>query len=127
MGIDNRRLVERFWQTMNTNDWETAARLFDDDYVLDWPQSGERVCGRANFVAINASYPAAGRWSFTVHRIVADDEGAVTDVEVTDTARVDRAISFFRMRNGRIWRVVEYWPDPFEAASWRARWVESIR
>ena len=123
---DNRRIVEQFWQTMNTNDWQAAARLFDDDFVLEWPQSGERVRGRDNFVAINASYPAAGAWSFTLHRLVADEESAVSDVSVSDTARRDRVISFFRMRNGRIWRVVEYWPDPFEAAPWRAQWVEAI-
>ena len=123
---DNRRIVEQFWQAMNTNDWQAAARLFDDDFVLEWPQSGERVRGRDNFVAINASYPAAGAWSFTLHRLVADEESAVSDVSVSDTARRDRVISFFRMRNGRIWRVVEYWPDPFEAAPWRAQWVEAI-
>ncbi len=123
---ENRRVVERFWQTMNTNDWRAAGELLHDDFVLDWPQSGERVRGRDNFVAINAAYPAAGRWSFTVHRVVADEAGAVSDVSVTDTARHDRVISFFRMRDGRVWRVVEYWPDPFDAAPWRAGWVEAI-
>lgn len=126
MSEENRRLVERFWQTMNTNDWRAAAALFTDDFALDWPQSGERVRGRDDFIAINATYPAAGRWTFTLHRVVADDDGAVSDVSVTDTARRDRVISFFRMRDGLIWRVVEYWPDPFAAAPWRSQWVEPI-
>jgi ketosteroid isomerase-like protein len=104
----NRRLVERFWQTMNTNDWRAVTELFHDDFVLDWPQSGERLRGRDTFVAVNAAYPAVGRWRFTVHRVIADEASAVSDVSVTDTVRNDRAISFFQLRDGRIWRVVEY-------------------
>ena len=37
-----------------------------------------------------------------------------------------RAITFSGLRHGRIVRQTEYWPDPFEAAEWRARWVERI-
>ena len=29
-------------------------------------------------------------------------------------------------KDGLIWRVTEYWPDPFEPAAWRARWVERM-
>lgn len=126
MSDANRRIVERFWQAMNTNDWEAVARLLHDDYVLEWPQSGECIRGRANFVAVNAHYPAAGRWRFTVGRIVADERGAASDTQVTDGARVDRALSFFEPRDGLIWRVTEYWPEPFEAAAWRAQWVERM-
>lgn len=125
-GAANRRLVERFWRAMNDNDWRAAATLFGDDYILDWPQSGERIRGREGFVAVNAAYPAAGRWRFGVERVVADAEGAVTDVTVTDGARRDRAITFFAIRDGRIARMTEYWPDPFAAAPWRAGWVERI-
>jgi hypothetical protein len=30
------------------------------------------------------------------------------------------------VREGKILRQVEYWPDPFEAAAWRSQWVERI-
>ena len=125
-GATTREVVERFWRTMNENDWRAAGRLLHDDYVLDWPQSGERIRGRDNFVAVNAHYPAAGRWRFTVRRLVADGQGAASDVTVTDGALTARAVSFFEVRDGLIWRVTEYWPDPFEPAAWRARWVERM-
>jgi len=123
-GETAREVVERFWRTMNENDWPAAGRLLHDDYVLDWPQSGERIRGRDNFVAVNAHYPAAGRWRFTVRRLVADEQGAASDVTVTDGALTARAVSLFEVRDGLIWRVTEYWPDPFEPAAWRAQWVE---
>ncbi|MDQ5854644.1 MAG: hypothetical protein M3380_21750 [Chloroflexota bacterium] len=46
--------------------------------------------------------------------------------EVTDGVQTARAITFSGLRHGRIVRQTEYWPDPFEAAEWRARWVERI-
>jgi hypothetical protein len=112
---------------MNTNDWPAVSALLHDDYVLIWPQSGERIRGRENFIAVNAHYPAAGVWRFTVHRVIADEAGAVTDVAVTDGARTDRVVTFFEFRGDLIWRMTEFWPEPFEAAAWRARWVEHDR
>lgn len=122
----NRQMVERFWQTMNTNDWEAVGRLLHDAFVLDYPQSGERFRGRANFAAINANYPAAGPWRFAVRRIVADEDGMVSDVEVTAPEVHARVVSFFEPRDGLIARITEFWPDPFEAAAWRAEWAERI-
>ena len=119
-----RQSVERYWRTMNTNDWRAVGALLHDDFVLIWPQSGERFRGRENFIAVNANYPAAGAWRFTVHSVVADEAGAATDVGVTDGERNDRVITFFEFRDDLILRMTEFWPDPFEAAAWRARWVE---
>lgn len=57
----NRYILEQFWAAMNTNDFGAVGIWLHDDYVLEWPQSGERIRGRDNFVAINKNYPAAGR------------------------------------------------------------------
>jgi len=119
-----RKLVENFWQTMNGNDWHAVGALLHDDYLLTYPQSGERIRGRDNCVALNANYPAAGVWRFTVHRLISDEMGAATDVTVTDGANTFRAISFFELRDDRVWRMTEYWPEPFEAPAGRAQWVE---
>jgi ketosteroid isomerase-like protein len=119
-----RRLITQFWAAMQSNDWAAAAALFADDYVLEWPQSGECIRGGTNFVAINSAYPAAGPWRFTVERVVVDGNQAVTDVVVSDGAVTARALTFTTVRNGRIAGQVEYWPDPFDAPAWRTTWVE---
>ena len=119
-----RRLVSQFWAAMQANDWVAVAALFADDYVLHWPQSGERIRGGANFVAINSAYPAAGRWRFSVERLAVEGEQAVTDVVVSDGVTTARAITFTVVRDGRITGQIEYWPDPFAAPVWRAAWVE---
>jgi limonene-1,2-epoxide hydrolase len=121
---DSASIVAAYWAAMNTNDFRAAAALLGDDYVLEWPQSGERVHGRVNFAAINDAYPAAGPWHFTVNRLLAQGKDVVTDVTVTDGAVTARAITFSTVRHGLIVRQVEYWPDPFEPAAWRAQWVD---
>jgi limonene-1,2-epoxide hydrolase len=119
-----RQLVEQFWQTMHANDWRAVGALLHDDYLLTYPQSGERIRGRDHFVALNATYPAAGLWRFSAHRLIADETGAATDVTVTDGARTFRVVPFFEVRDDRIWRMTEFWPDPFAPPAERAHWVE---
>ena len=123
---ENRQVVEQFWAAMNTNDWSAAAAWLHDDYQLDWPQSQERIRGRDSFVAVNEHYPSAGPWRFVVERLVADEDEVVTDTTVTDGTVVARAITFSRVCDGKIVRQTEYWPDPYPAPAWRARWVEPI-
>jgi len=123
---DNRHIVEQFWAAMNTNDFRAAGAWLHDDYLLDWPQSQERVRGRENFVAVNEHYPAAGPWRFAIRRLVAGEHEVVTDTTVTDGVTTARAITFSEVRDGKIVRQTEYWPDPCPAPAWRAQWVESI-
>ena len=61
MSDEIRGAIERFWATMATNDFRAAGNLLHEDFLLEWPQTRERIRGRDNFVAINAHYPAAGR------------------------------------------------------------------
>jgi ketosteroid isomerase-like protein len=123
---DSKQIVEGFWAAMQTNDFKAAGEFLHDDYVLEWPQSGERIRGRANFVAVNEHYPAHGRWEFTIYRIIAEGDEVVSDVGVTDGTIAGRVITFSIARDGKILHQTEFWPDPFEPAAWRAGWVEKI-
>lgn len=120
---ENKQIVKRFWIAMQTNDFQAAAEFLHEHFVLDWPQSGERIRGRANFIAVNENYPADGRWQFTVHRLVAEGNEVVSDVSVTDGVIHGRAITFSTIEDGKIIYQVEFWPDPFDPPAWRKEWV----
>lgn len=120
---DSRRVIERFWAAMQTNDFKRAGEILHDDYILEWPQSGERIRGRVNFVAINENYPAHGHWQFVIHRIIAEGDQVVSDVDVTDGVITGRVITFSTVQDGKILKQTEFWPAPFEAPDWRAGWV----
>ena len=119
-----KEVVKTFWQLMQTNDFEAASTSLAEDYELYWPQSSERILGRANFVAVNKHYPANGPWRFSVHRLLADGDEVFTDVGVTDGVVQARAVTFSTVKGGLIVRQLEYWPDAYDPPAWRREWVE---
>ncbi len=95
---------------MQENDWHRAAGHFTEDCEIDWPCSGERIVGRENFAAIQARYPTnTGRWSFDVHRIVAEEDIVVSEVTVTDGEQAARVVAFSIFDGSQIARQIEYW------------------
>jgi ketosteroid isomerase-like protein len=111
---------------MATNDFHAVKTVLAPDLVVEWPQSGERMRGPENFARMNAEYPTAGRWTFTINRLVAGGEQVVTQVSVTDGTQSAEPISFFTVRAGKIVHMVEYWPEPFAAAANRSHLVEQM-
>ncbi|CAE6823873.1 hypothetical protein R69888_06237 [Paraburkholderia haematera] len=111
---------------MATNDFHAVEAVLAEDFVLEWPQSKERIRGATNFARLNTEYPAQGPWVFTVNRLVGGGNEAVSDVFVTDGALHARAISFFTVERGKITRMVEFWPEPYDAPFDRTQFVERI-
>lgn len=119
-------VVREFWRLMGTNDFDSVTAVLAPEFVLEWPQSRERIRGAGRFARMNTEYPANGPWSFTVHRVVGGEGEVVSDVGVTDGVQVARAISFFTVVDGVITRLVEFWPEPFAAPPNRAHLVERL-
>lgn len=117
-------VVSEFWKSMNGNDFFKAAEWLAEDFECVWPQSSEVICGRRNFAEINTSYPANGLWKFTINSLVAEGDQVVSDVSVTDGTVRARVITFHTIKNDKIFRQVEFWPDDFPAPAWRAHWVK---
>lgn len=124
--MDSKQLIEAFWKRMESNNFYAVADLMHDEFTLEWHQSGELIRGRENFAKINTAYPANGKWYFNINSIVAEGDIVVTDVSVTDGVVKDRVITFSTIRDEKIWKQVEFWPEPFAAPEWRAQWVEKI-
>ncbi len=118
--------IQEFWRQMATNDFHAVSAVLADDFVLDWPQSNERIRGPARFVQMNQEYPAHGPWRFTIHRLVASATEVVTDVSVTDGVQHARALSFFTVAEGKVTRLEEFWPEPYAAPANRAHLVEPL-
>ena len=117
-------VVREFWRLMATNDFHSVTSVLSPEFVLEWPQSKELISGPLRFAQMNHEYPAHGRWHFTIHRLFGDDSEIVSDVSVTDGVQSARAISLFTVSKSKIVRLVEFWPEPYEAPSWRSHLVE---
>ena len=120
-------VVERFWAAMQRNDWAAAAGCFVPEITIDWPCSGERIVGRANFVALQERYPTTtGHWRFDIHRLVSEGRTTASEVTVTDGVQSARVVAFSDVAEGLIARHVEYWPTAYEPLADRADLVERI-
>jgi RNA polymerase sigma-70 factor (ECF subfamily) len=119
-------LAQTFWRLMATNDFASVGAVLAPEFVLEWPQSNERIRGAERFAQMNREYPAHGPWRFTIHRVVGGEFEAVSDVGVTDGVQTARAISFFTVAGGKITRLVEFWPEPYPAPAHRSHLVETL-
>ena len=118
--LRNHELVELLWRRFQARDWEGARELLADDFVAEWPHSGERF-DADGFIEVNRRYP--GDWSLTLRRVVAQADAAVSDVEVAhEQDGIFFAASFFELRDGLIVRVREYWvaAGSEQPPEWRA-------
>jgi hypothetical protein len=113
-----------FWRRMAANDFHSVSAVLAPEFVLEWPQSKERIRGADNFARMNEEYPAHGPWQFTINRVIGTESTAVSDVTVTDGVQTGRAISFFEVAEGKVKRIVEFWPEPYSAPANRAHLVE---
>jgi len=121
---DNRRIVEQFWAAVNAKDWDAHDRLVDDDYVQEWPQSGERIRGKANSRAIKDNYPT-GRTP-TLRRITGAADVWIIETTIDYGSEVAQGIHVLELKQGKVRRETDYFSQPFEAPAWRAQWVERM-
>jgi ketosteroid isomerase-like protein len=123
---DAGRLAQALWEAMGAEDWEKVAGYVHEDFVQEWPQSGERIIGRDNAIAINRHFPG-GLPRMKFRRTVAAGPLAVLQVELTyaDGSRY-LGVSIIELRDGKITRETDYFAQPFPAPQWRAQWVEKM-
>jgi ketosteroid isomerase-like protein len=123
---DARQVAEKLWKALQVGDWETAAGCLHDDFVQEWPQSGERIVGRDNAIAIEQSFPG-GLPTMRFRRTLSDGDLAVLEFELTyaDGSRYLGA-SILEFRDGKVVRETDYYSQPFQAPEWRAQWVEQM-
>jgi hypothetical protein len=147
--VGNRQVVERFMRAVADDDFDTQDALIHDDYIQDYPQSGERIRGRANHRAVIENYPGRVETGMkpSIDRIVGMDDkfimspfpawnmihlvGSGDDYHATGTVRYPdgktwHVVILVTLREGKVWREVDYFAEPFEAPGWRTQYVEGI-
>jgi ketosteroid isomerase-like protein len=119
-----RAALDQHWAASDANDFETEHRIYLDDAVLEYPQSGERTRGRANIQGQRASQPSNKR--FSVRRIVGSAELWVTEFFLTYDGKPSYTVSIMEFKGDKVARETQYFADPFTAPAFRASWVERM-
>lgn len=120
-----RAALDRHWAASDANDFETEHQIYQDDAVLEYPQSGERIRGRRAIQASRTAQPNLKH--FTVRRIVGAGDLWVTEFVLTYDGRPSYTVSIMEFRDGKVARETQYFSDPFEPGPSRAQWVERMQ
>jgi hypothetical protein len=118
-------LVTAYWTAAEARDWDAFGALVAEDVIYEVPQSRERVQGRAAYIRFNRDgFP--GDWHLRIVKIVGGERAAASWIEFTDEDGMTQpGLCFFEIdRDGRISRISDFWPEPYEPPAGRAHLVE---
>jgi ketosteroid isomerase-like protein len=119
----NRATIDALVASINGRDLAALDRVFTEDVVMEWPQSGERIHGGENRRAIYSRFPSLPK--VTPRRVSGSGDVWVLEASLDyGDGEPYQGVFLFQMRNGLIAREIAYWAKPFPAPAWRAPWVE---
>ena len=101
-----------------------ASEIYADDAVVEWPQGGERLRGKANIIAMRSAYPA--RQDFQLHRTIGCHDLWVNEYTIHYDDRPVRVVGIMEFRDGKVVRERIYFGEPWDPPAWRAQWVERM-
>jgi len=126
-------LVEKYRKAIETGDMGSLSGVLDDiasdDFVQEWPQSGERIRGKANLKRINDNYQTATGTSPKAKFRRISGQGDTRVIELTIDYGDGKPVSYVgiaEFKNGKLAKMTEYFANPFEAPAWRADFVEKM-
>ncbi len=119
---DAKALVAAFAERLEGRDWPGLTELLDRDVVYEIPQTRERIRGRDRYVTFNAEFP--GDWHIEPRVVLGDDRNGALLFRWTSDGEDALAIAFFEVEDGRITKVTDFWPEPYEPPPGREHLVE---
>ena len=111
-----RAALERHWAASDANN-STKRKIYRDDAVLDYPQSGERICGQ------ESSFVQPNQKRFTVSRPIGSGKLSVTEFILTYDGVPSFAVSIMEFERGLVVHETQYFADHFSPSPSRAHLV----
>ena len=101
-----------------------ASEIYADEAVLEFPQGGERIRGKANIIAMRSAYPA--RLHFQMHRTIGRQDLWVNEYTIRYDEKPVNVVGIMEFRDGKVVRERIYFGEPWEPPAWRAQWTEPM-
>lgn len=121
-----------FEAALQSNDMGAMTRLMmeygTDDFVQEWPQSGERL-NRVNSIKLFETYgeQTGTAPTFTYKRMLGGGDVFVVEgtIDYGDGVPVSY-VGIGELQDGKVAKMTEYFANPFPAPEWRAAFVEKM-
>lgn len=129
---DNREMAAAFEEVLKSGDFNKVSGLLQtfatDDFVEEWPQSGERLT-KDSAARLADSYKEGSGTSpkLTYKRMLGGGDIFIVEgtIDYGDGVPVSY-VGIGEVRDGKVARMTEYFANPFEAPAWRADFVERM-
>lgn len=129
---DTSALAAKFEEVLKTGDFGALTKLAHewatDDFIEEWPQSGERLT-KASAIRLGESYPEMSGTSpkFSYKRMLGGGDIFVIEgtIDYGDGVPVSY-VGVGEVRDGKVAKMTEYFANPFPAPEWRAPFVEKM-
>lgn len=121
---DLRAALQRHWAASDSDDFAAEHEIYEDDAVLEYPQSGERIRGRRGIQESRMAQP--NRKRFTVRRLQGSGSLWVSELVITYDGQPSYVVSIMDLEGEKVIRETQYFGSPFEPGPSRARWVERM-
>jgi SnoaL-like protein len=119
--VDEATIRAMLEQHFTSGDPELSHEMYNEDAVLEFPQSGERFEGVENLLEWRSDYPADTSVEF--REIRGRDDFWVVELSISyDQGPENFGVSILEFRNEKIARESIYVTEAFEPPEWRARW-----
>jgi hypothetical protein len=119
-----RNALDQHWAASDSGDFATEHDIYQEDAVLDYPQSRERILGRHNIQITRTLQPSKKR--FEVHRIIGSGDLWITEYVLTYDAQPFYTVSIMEFRGAKVAHETQYFADSFKASEWRKKWVQNM-
>lgn len=121
---DLRAALQRHWAASDANDFVAEHRIYGDQAVLEYPQSGERIRGRSQIQAARMAQP--NRKRFAVRRISGGGGLWISELVLTYDDHPMYVVSIMEFDGAEVVRETQYFGEPFAPGPSRAQWVERM-
>ena len=110
--------IQEFWRDVLAQDKERLPGYFYTNAVIRWHCSNE-LFTVSDYIRVNCEYP--GKWQGQIERLEEMPGQIITVVRVypADKSSSFHVVSFFKIENGLITEMDEYWADDGAAPEWR--------
>jgi hypothetical protein len=122
-----RAAIEAHWAASEANDIEVEHRIYAQNAILDYPQSGERFRGRGSIAAQRAAHAAERH--FSVLRITGDNEGGrlwVSECVITYDGVPSYSVSIMEFVGNEVVHETQYFTNSFGAPENRVGLSEAM-
>ncbi|MDQ2934182.1 MAG: nuclear transport factor 2 family protein [Chloroflexota bacterium] len=148
MASDHRAIFERVADIINRQAWDALGTVFTDDFVEEYPQSGEVIRGLQNAVALRRNYPggfaegavdtssvrlpaSGSQWAVTSMFTVVKLEGSGDTATVIFKARYPDGSTWwltavYELRGEKIAHSTMLFAPAFDPPDWREPYREPL-